>query len=100
MKAAKHVIEKVTILQEILVDRATSSNTHRDDEFKKIRTELMENAHIKSKLPPFLTEIRSLGEFWLFIQSKYPTNRIANLRYFQLSIKRRFIETAIPRNKQ
>lgn len=63
---------KIETLQNLLIAIATGgSGDH--DEFKKLRTELLNNTEIKSYLPDFLQTNRTTGQFWQFIKFKFST---------------------------
>ncbi len=68
----KEWLAKVETLKTILVTRATSTFGD-DDEYRLLRNELLNNAHLKPTLPRFLHSCRNLTEFWSFIQPKFRT---------------------------
>lgn len=63
---------KIETLQNLLIAIATGGSGD-DDEFKKLRTELLSNTEIKSYLPDFLQTNRTTGQFWQFIKFKFST---------------------------
>ncbi|MCF7802711.1 MAG: abortive infection family protein [Candidatus Marinimicrobia bacterium] len=66
------LFEKVEVLQNILIDRATG-NYPEEEEYKTLRRELLSNPEIKDLLPPFLKTSRNLNQFWGFIKPKFET---------------------------
>jgi hypothetical protein len=62
---------KIETLQNMLIAIATSGATDEEEEFKKLRTELINNNEIKKLLPDFLTTNRTTGQFWQFIKFKF-----------------------------
>jgi len=63
---------KIETLQNLLIAIATGGSGD-DDEFKKLRTELLSNTEIKVYLPDFLQTNRTTGQFWQFIKFKFST---------------------------
>ncbi len=62
---------KIETLQNMLIAIATSGATGEEEEFKKLRTELINNNEIKKLLPDFLNTNRTTGQFWQFIKFKF-----------------------------
>lgn len=63
---------KIDTLQNMLIAIATGGSGD-EDEYKKLRAELIINSEIKNKLPDFLQTNRTTGQFWQFIKFKYST---------------------------
>ncbi len=63
---------KIETLQNLLIAIATGGSGD-EDEYKNLRTELINNAEIKNYLPDFLQTNRTTGQFWQFIKFKFPS---------------------------
>jgi hypothetical protein len=63
---------KIETLQNMLIAIATGGSGE-EDEFKKLRAELIGNNEIKKYLPDFLQTNRTTGQFWQFIKFKFPS---------------------------
>jgi len=70
MNTPAELLEKVTRLKLILIQRATGG-TEALTEFVQLRRELMAEPSIKGKLPGFLKYCTDLGEFWAHIKEKF-----------------------------
>lgn len=70
---------KIESLQNLLIAIATGGSGD-DDEYKKLRTELLNNTEVKSYLPDFLLTNRTTGQFWQFIKFEFST--YAERRHF------------------
>ena len=66
------IIERVKMMESILVDAATGGSLD-DDFYAHLRRELMNDPEIKGLLPSFVRTYRSLNAFWPFIRSKAAT---------------------------
>ncbi|HLX60300.1 MAG TPA: abortive infection family protein [Planctomycetota bacterium] len=66
------LLAKVESITDILAATATGKGF---DEigYKTLRSDLLAHPRIGASLPPFVRKCRSLGDFWRFIQSKFPT---------------------------
>ena len=68
------ILEKVERMQDALVSFATGGRFDGDDpEYKKLRSELLERADVREKLPKLVRRYRDLGQFWQFIKFEYAT---------------------------
>ncbi|NNH77162.1 abortive infection family protein [Acinetobacter sp. ANC 5380] len=66
------LIEKVTLLQQILIARATHKHAENDiDEFLKLRSELISQQSLKKIIPSILKTSRTLDQFWEQIKQKF-----------------------------
>lgn len=61
---------KIETLQNILIAISTGGSGE-EDEYKKLRTELLNIAEIKNLLPDFLQTNRTTAQFWQFIKFKF-----------------------------
>lgn len=67
------VLDRITRLQNGLIARATGGQFDGgDDEFAKLRREVLANVALASKAPAFLKRCSDTGQFWAFI--KYETS--------------------------
>ncbi len=64
------LLEKVESLQNMLVSWATGGGVD-DDEYKKLREELLQEPSIAKKLPGFLRTCRDTFQFWTFIKARF-----------------------------
>lgn len=64
--------QKIEYLQNMLVDLATGGEGQ-NEEYIKLRAELIANQELKKYLPNFLTTARNTGQFWQFIKLKFKT---------------------------
>jgi hypothetical protein len=64
------LLHKVEQLKDILEARATGGYTD-DAAYRALRQELLANVLVKSKLPPFIRECRTLSDFWGFIKPQF-----------------------------
>jgi uncharacterized protein YfkK (UPF0435 family) len=65
---------KVERLKNLLVAQATGGYAD-NDEYMDLRSQLVRNPRLKSRIPMFLQVCRNLSEFWDFIKTKYSTYR-------------------------
>ena len=63
---------KIETLQNMLIAIATGGGGEEDD-YKKLRAELILNNQIKKYLPDFIQTNRTTGQFWQFIKFKFPS---------------------------
>jgi hypothetical protein len=70
---------KIETLQNLMIEIATGGSGD-DEEYKKLRAELLGNTEIKGLLPDFLQTNRTTGQFWQFIKFKFST--YAERRHF------------------
>lgn len=63
---------KIETLQNILIAIATGSSGE-ENEYKTLRTELLNIAQLKNVLPDFLQTNRTTAQFWQFIKFKFPS---------------------------
>lgn len=63
---------KIETLQNMLIAIATGGSGEEDD-YKKLRAELILNNQIKKYLPDFIQTNRTTGQFWQFIKFKFPS---------------------------
>jgi len=66
-------------IQNILIDYATGGDAD-EDEFKRLRRQVVQNPRVKNDLPRFLKTCRSLSQFWGSIKQKFDT--YAERRHF------------------
>ena len=66
------LIEKVESLRVLLIAKATGREPE-DDDYKRMRSELIAVPRIKALLPRSVHVCRDLAEFWAFIQPKFAT---------------------------
>lgn len=75
------ILEKVERMQDGLVLHATDGVFDGDDpEYKKLRSELLERADVREKLPKLVRRCRDLRQFWQFI--KFECGTYAGRREF------------------
>jgi hypothetical protein len=67
------LLEKVEILQNMLVAEATGREGGTNEEYQELRNELLQDPSIKSLLPRFVTTCRDLSQFWSFIKRQAST---------------------------
>ncbi len=72
MMTPNELLERLEILQNILLSRATGG-TPDADEYTAIRKELVSDQTIKPFLPRIVLTCRDLPEFWGMIKMKFPT---------------------------
>lgn len=65
-------IEKIESIQNILLARATG-HEQLEDEYKRLREELIQDECIKPLLPKFVVTNRNLAQFWAYIKTKFST---------------------------
>lgn len=63
---------KVERLKDLLISRATGG-AEDDNEYRLLRSDLLANPRIKSKLPDFVISCRDLGSFWDYIKTSFST---------------------------
>ena len=68
----KSTIERVAIIQDILIDTATGGST-RNDVYEFLRREFVQNNETKQLLPEFIRTHRNLASFWSWIKHKAAT---------------------------
>lgn len=66
------LLEKVEMLQNMLVSRATGGNSD-DVEYTKLRRELVQDPVVRASLPRFVITCTDLNQFWGFIKQKFET---------------------------
>jgi hypothetical protein len=68
--------DKVSSIKSILAARATGQHgLTDDDDYVRLRGELLADTTVASDLPRFVRSNRTLGDFWSFIQPKFSTYR-------------------------
>jgi Abortive infection C-terminus len=65
-------LDKVRQLQDIFIARATGCD-HSDQEYSKLRLELLRDSAIRGRLPEFVRNCDELSKFWGFIKAKFGT---------------------------
>lgn len=70
--AKKELIVRIEVFKNILVERATGQEVS-DEEYIRLRQELLSNPLTKGNAPLFIIHCRNLGEFWNFIKAKFST---------------------------
>jgi hypothetical protein len=68
----KEIEIKIETLQNLLTDTATGGSSN-DEDYKKIRSQLLNETQLKDLLPDFIKTNRSIGQFWQYIKFKFPT---------------------------
>jgi hypothetical protein len=66
------LLHKVTVLQDLMIARATGAGGD-DAEYAVLRKEILGDHSIEPVVPRFVKTCRDLSQFWLFIQPKFPT---------------------------
>lgn len=74
MSDDRQVLEDLQLIQDTLVSRAVGEPTNEED-YRQRRARLLANPAIARLLPEFVQRCRTLGQFWLFIQPKFPSYR-------------------------
>lgn len=64
------LLQKAERLKDMLEIHATGGQAD-DTEYRALRHELLRTALVKSRLPAFVRECRTLGDFWTFIKPKF-----------------------------
>lgn len=72
MESKSLLFEKVEKLKTMLVERATGGVQADDYEFSSLRQELIASS-VRDMLPKFILSNRTLGEFWNYLQPKFPS---------------------------
>ncbi|MGB9192001.1 abortive phage resistance protein [Acinetobacter sp. ANC 4218] len=68
----KELIEKVTLLQQILIARATHRHEESDaSEFLRLRNEVISEQNLKKYIPSILKTSRTLDQYWEKIKQKF-----------------------------
>ena len=73
MPSSRDLLATAEMLKDMLVARATGDQSGRDGEYRHLRSALMAAPSIRSKLPAFLEDCRTLSEFWGYIGDKFGT---------------------------
>jgi len=71
-------LDKVRQLRDIFIDRATYGTNTSDEDYSKLRLELLRDTTLKYLLPEFVKDCDELSQFWDFItaiSSKYKERR-------------------------
>jgi hypothetical protein len=68
----KELYGKLEALQDLLVDFSTGKGGD-DNEYRKLRAELLDISFLHEKLPAFLSSNRTLTQFWPYIKGMFPT---------------------------
>lgn len=71
MAAKDELLEKVETFQNLLISYATGGQVT-DNEFKLLRSELLDDLTLKDRLPRFVRTCRDLKQFWGFIKQTSP----------------------------
>jgi hypothetical protein len=64
------LVERVAMLENLLVARATGDMTASSNDYERLRRELIANTELKDLLPPFVRTCRTLDVFWPFIKKQ------------------------------
>src|SRR5438034_11037636 len=72
MNSHNELFEKVESLQNMLISYATGGRVD-EDEYKKLREELLQNPLVKDKLPRLVRTHRDFKQFWGFIKKQSAT---------------------------
>jgi nucleoside phosphorylase len=70
--ASREYLAKVADLKGLLADRSRNG-TPSEEEYRRLRAELVAVAVIRDALPSFVLKCRTIEEFWAFIKQKYGT---------------------------
>lgn len=73
MATRDSLVEKVEVLEKLLVANATGSNGNERWNYPALRKELLQHPLTKHALPPFVLTCRDLGQFWQFIKREFGT---------------------------
>jgi hypothetical protein len=68
----REIIRDLQSFQNLLVDRATGREIA-ENEFSQLRSKLITNPLIKTRLPEFVHTCRTVSQFWQFIKQLFPT---------------------------
>lgn len=66
------LLDKIKAFQELLIDYSTGGDVE-EEEYERLRDDILSNPKTKEKLPDFVQKCRSLRQFWSFIKSKSGT---------------------------
>lgn len=72
MSLSKELLSKVESLHNMLSSSATGGERY-EEEYKKLRLELINEPIISTKLPRFVHTCRDHNQWWAFIKGKFPT---------------------------
>lgn len=61
-------LDKVRQLRDIFIDRATYNTNASDEDYSKLRLELLRDTVLKDLLPQFVNDCDELSEFWDYIR--------------------------------
>jgi hypothetical protein len=75
MNSYPDLFEKVETLQNLLISYATGDQSIDENEFKRLREELLNEPLVKDKLPRFLRTHRDFKQFWALIKNESGTYR-------------------------
>jgi hypothetical protein len=70
--SSEELLLKVESLQTLMIAYATGGHVE-EEEYKQLRSELINNPQTQHLLPKFVKTCRDLRQFWDFIQPTYPT---------------------------
>lgn len=68
----KEIQIQLETLQNMMIGIATGGSDN-EEEFKKLRADLLSIGEIKDLIPDFVKTNRTIGQFWQFIKFKFPT---------------------------
>lgn len=66
--------DKANALVNVLIDQATNGSPDEGD-FLALRSHFLARSELEPLIPRWLIPLRSLGQYWSFIQAKFPTYR-------------------------
>ena len=72
MQQHSELLEKVETLQNLLIAYATGGSAT-DEEYKRLREELLDEPLTKNRLPRFVRTCRDLKQLWAFMKQKSET---------------------------
>lgn len=70
MSEVNNLLNKAQRLKTIVIGRATHESFE-DDGYIALRRDLIDTAHVRQKIPNFVIQCRTLGEFWTYIKARY-----------------------------
>lgn len=75
MESNKKILKKLEKFEDRLISHATVGPQIKDEEYRQLRGELINDPLLRNKLPPFVRTCRYPWQFWTFITKKSKTHK-------------------------
>jgi len=75
MESNKEILKKLDKFENRLISHATDGPQIKDEEYRQLRDELINDPLLHNKLPPFVKTCRYPGQFWKFITKESKTHK-------------------------